>query len=87
MEIMEKGGLSLRSLRGRYPNIWACAAVLVIVLFTVFVRVRLLDIPLERDEGEYAYTARLILEGIPPYTESYDLKMPCIRGLYGGLRQ
>lgn len=38
-----------------------------ILLAGAAVRWRLLDFPLERDEGEYAYNAQLLLEGIPPY--------------------
>ena len=33
----------------------------------VAIRIRLLGIPLERDEGEYAYAGQLILQGVPPY--------------------
>lgn len=47
-----------------------------IILFVVFVRARLLDFPLERDEGEYAYMGQLILQGIPPYSEAYNMKFP-----------
>ena len=32
-------------------------SLLVVVLMAVFVRLRLLSIPLERDEGEFAYMA------------------------------
>ena len=46
------------------------------LLFTVAVRVRLLDVPLERDEGEYAYAGQLILEGVPPYRLAYNMKLP-----------
>jgi 4-amino-4-deoxy-L-arabinose transferase-like glycosyltransferase len=42
----------------------------------VVVRVRLLDIPLERDEGEYAYAGQLMLRGIPPYEQVYNMKFP-----------
>ncbi|MGC1454185.1 MAG: hypothetical protein WA946_03240, partial [Nitrospirota bacterium] len=38
-----------------------------ILLFVVIVRARLLDVPLERDEGEYAYMGQLLIQGIPPY--------------------
>ncbi|MEI8358775.1 MAG: hypothetical protein WCH13_09845, partial [Deltaproteobacteria bacterium] len=31
------------------------------------IRWHLLDVPLERDEGEYAYAGRLLLEGVPPF--------------------
>ena len=47
-----------------------------IILFVVFVRVRLMDFPLERDEGEYAYTAQLMLQGIAPFGEAYTMKFP-----------
>lgn len=39
---------------------------LTIIVLTGLLRYRLLDVPLERDEGEYAYAAQLILEGTPP---------------------
>ena len=41
-----------------------------------FIRLRLLDFPLERDEGEYAYAGQLILQGTPPYQECYNMKWP-----------
>jgi Dolichyl-phosphate-mannose-protein mannosyltransferase len=40
------------------------------------IRLRLLDFPLERDEGEYAYAGQLILQGTPPYQECYNMKWP-----------
>jgi len=48
----------------------------VILLFVALVRIRLLSIPLERDEGEYAYFGQLILKGIAPYLEAYNMKFP-----------
>ena len=50
--------------------------VLVVLLFVGFIRVRLLDMPLERDEGEYAYAGQLILQGVPPYELAYNMKLP-----------
>jgi hypothetical protein len=35
-----------------------------------------LGIPLERDEGEYAYAGQLILQGVPPYQLAYNMKFP-----------
>ncbi|HEY1718348.1 MAG TPA: glycosyltransferase family 39 protein [Verrucomicrobiae bacterium] len=55
---------------------WPWLAVLIVLLFTGFIRFRLLDIPLERDEGEYAYAGQLILQGIPPYELAYNMKLP-----------
>src|SRR5438552_2155768 len=48
----------------------------VTVLLVIAVRVRLRDMPLERDEGEYAYAGQLILQGVPPYREAYNMKLP-----------
>jgi len=47
-----------------------------IILFVIVVRVRLSDVPLERDEGEYAYMGQLMLQGVPPYSEAYNMKLP-----------
>src|SRR5262245_21737252 len=46
------------------------------ILLSLVVRVRLCSMPLERDEGEYAYAGQLILQGVPPYKEAYNLKLP-----------
>jgi hypothetical protein len=55
---------------------------ILVVLFTGFIRLRLLSIPLERDEGEFAYMGQLILQGIPPYLISYNMKLPGIYAAY-----
>jgi hypothetical protein len=54
---------------------WWVLAVAVFGLTTV-IRIRLLGIPLERDEGEYAYAGQLLLQGIPPYKLAYSMKFP-----------
>ena len=53
-----------------------------IILSAAAIRFRLLDVPLERDEGEYAYAGRLILEGIAPYSHVYNMKLPGIYAAY-----
>ena len=53
-----------------------------VIIFVTIIRVRLLDVPLERDEGEYAYSGQLILQGIPPYEKAYNMKMPGIYAAY-----
>lgn len=40
------------------------------------IRIHRADFPFERDEGEYAYAGKLILEGVPPYTEIHNMKLP-----------
>jgi 4-amino-4-deoxy-L-arabinose transferase-like glycosyltransferase len=59
-----------------WARLWPWLFVLVVLLFVGCVRVRLLDMPLERDEGEYAYAGQLILQGIPPYELAYNMKLP-----------
>jgi hypothetical protein len=49
---------------------------------TFAIRIRLLGIPLERDEGEYAYAGQLMLQGIPPYKLAYNMKFPGIYAAY-----
>ena len=51
----------------------------------IFVRFRLLAVPLERDVGEYAYMAQQLLQGVLPYTESQSMKLPGIFFVYAGI--
>ncbi len=59
----------------KYRNAWS-AGLILLVLMAVGVRLRLLSMPLERDEGEYAYMGQLMLQGIPPYQLAFNIKMP-----------
>jgi 4-amino-4-deoxy-L-arabinose transferase-like glycosyltransferase len=61
---------------------WALIAIL---LFAAGVRYRLLDVPLERDEGEYAYAGQLLLQGVPPYKQVYNMKLPGIYAAYAAM--
>jgi hypothetical protein len=54
---------------------WWSLATIVFGL-VIAIRIRLLGIPLERDEGEYAYAGQLILQGITPYKLAYNMKFP-----------
>jgi hypothetical protein len=54
----------------------------IIILVISLLRYRILDVPLERDEGEFAYIGKLILEGIPPFKEAYDQKLPGVYTMY-----
>ncbi len=51
-------------------------------LLVVAIRIRLLNFPLERDEGEYAYAGQLMLQGIPPYQLAYNMKLPGVYAAY-----
>jgi hypothetical protein len=56
--------------------------VIFILLVAIALRVHLLSVPLERDEGEYAYAGQLTLQGFLPYAKVYTMKMPGIYGAY-----
>ncbi len=49
---------------------------------SAIVRWRLLGLPFERDEGEYAYMGSLLLKGFMPYTYAYSMKLPGIYAVY-----
>jgi 4-amino-4-deoxy-L-arabinose transferase-like glycosyltransferase len=63
----------------------AAAAVGVAVVGAAALRLRLLDVPLDRDEGEYAYIGQLLLQGVPPYAQAYNFKLPGIYGAYAAI--
>src|SRR5260370_1528058 len=62
---------------------WAVVAL--VLMLTAAIRVRLLNIPLERDEGEYAYAGKLILEGVPPYQLAWKMKLPGTYAAYAAI--
>src|SRR5258708_3684882 len=67
--------LRLAAIRGR--SRWTAFPLLaVVVLLFAGIRWRVREMPLERDEGEYAYAGQLILQGIPPYQLAYNMKLP-----------
>jgi hypothetical protein len=58
------------------PAIIYYALIALVILSAALIRWRLRDMPLERDEGEYAYAGQLMLQGIPPYQLAYNMKLP-----------
>lgn len=61
---------------------FALAAVLAA---TALLRLRLLAVPLERDEGEYAYLGQLILRGEVPYVAAHNMKLPGVYYAYAAI--
>jgi 4-amino-4-deoxy-L-arabinose transferase-like glycosyltransferase len=57
----------------------------VAIAFAAAIRIRLLEIPLERDEGEFAYAGQLMLQGIPPYKLVYSMKFPGVYAAYAAI--
>ena len=55
---------------------------LLVSVFVIAVRLRAINLTLERDEGEYGYAGQLMLQGIPPYKLFYNMKMPGIYAAY-----
>lgn len=80
-EVTSKFSSPIDVLLGR----WWWFALALIVAGNFALRVRLLEIPLERDEGEYAYAGQLIRQGIPPYKQAYNMKFPGTYLAYAGM--
>jgi hypothetical protein len=57
-------------------------ALAVVALLIAVVRFRLLGLPLERDEGEFAYLGTLMLDGVPPYGDAISVKLPGAFAIY-----
>lgn len=74
MSIIER----LKNYKPTLADILVFASMLLIVI----VRLRLIDYPLERDEGEYAMMGRLILDGEAPYGAAFNMKYPGIYYMY-----
>lgn len=53
-----------------------------IVTAVLWARIRLAGLPLERDEGEYAYSGQLLLHAISPYKLAYSMKFPGTAAVY-----
>jgi hypothetical protein len=63
-------------------NIILVLIFIALISITIIIRIRTLAVPFERDEGEYAYAGQLMLEGVPPYSQAYNMKMPGIYAAY-----
>ena len=56
-----------------------------IVVASALVRLRIAALPLERDEGEYAYFGQLILRGEWPYVAAHNMKLPGVYYAYAAI--
>jgi hypothetical protein len=66
-------------------EIWYAAVFCIVAAVCLLLRLHNLSVPLERDEGEYAYAGQLMLSGIPPFKEACNMKMPGIYGIYAAI--
>jgi hypothetical protein len=71
--------------RPRIVHLLAWALLAIALIFAIYVRARLREFPLERDEGEFAYAGQLILQGVPPYKLAYNMKLPGTYVAYAAL--
>ena len=55
---------------------WQVILLALILLLVISVRLRLLSLPLERDEGQSAYIGQLLLKGYAPFELAYNMKFP-----------
>ncbi len=63
-------------------NALSVALLGVIAITSLLIRLPFVSVPLERDEGEYAYTAQRMDQGEIPYKDVFDQKPPGIFCIY-----
>jgi dolichyl-phosphate-mannose-protein mannosyltransferase len=71
--------------RSRAERLVAWVAVALVIVVVAWARSRYLEVPLERDEGEFAYGGQLLLQGIPPFRLAYNMKLPGIYAAYAAI--
>jgi hypothetical protein len=76
---------SLAQPRTNWVKWGSLGALLLVMMFFAFLRVRLRNMPLERDEGEFAYVGQLMLQGIPPYKIACNMKLPGTYAAYAAM--
>ncbi|MGH7981220.1 MAG: ArnT family glycosyltransferase, partial [Limisphaerales bacterium] len=64
---------------------WTLIGLILALGLNVAIRWHLRAMPLERDEGEYAYAGQLILQGILPYKLAFNMKFPGVYFMYAFL--
>src|SRR5262245_39949664 len=62
-----------RQASSRWQELIPLAAIL---LLATLLRLHFLEVPLERDEGEYATMGQLLLRGGVPYVDAANMKLP-----------
>ncbi|MDD5259304.1 MAG: glycosyltransferase family 39 protein [bacterium] len=63
-------------------KVFTVLSLLLVIAFSILIRLPYLSVPLERDEGGYAYIAWGIEHGEIPYRDSFDHKPPLIYFIY-----
>jgi Dolichyl-phosphate-mannose-protein mannosyltransferase len=71
-----------RLLNSERSRVWSWFFLCCVMVFVGTIRFRLREMPLERDEGEYAYAGQLFLQGIAPSKLAYTIKLPGTHAAY-----
>jgi 4-amino-4-deoxy-L-arabinose transferase-like glycosyltransferase len=66
-------------------QVWIPLFIIILIIPVILFRIHLLSVPLERDEGEYAYAGQLMLQGVSPFLHVYNMKMPGIYLAYAAV--
>ena len=89
-DVIDPSPTALKPITRRSSPLSHYVALLLVLIIFASIRIRLRNMPLERDEGEYAYIGQLILHGVPPYKLAYNMKLPgtyvmyaVIMGIFG----
>ncbi len=72
-------------MKKRLVRVLSWSVILAVAVTASIIKLHLLDIPLERDEGEYAYIAQLFMQGEPLYASAYSMKLPAIYFVYAAV--
>jgi 4-amino-4-deoxy-L-arabinose transferase-like glycosyltransferase len=67
---------------GAPDRIRALIALICVFAFALLLRTQIAAMPLDRDEGEYAYTSSRWLNGDVPYKDAFDQKPPGVFAVY-----
>ena len=81
----ELKGTPVRGSRTGRRSLVCYVLLLMSIAFLAAVRFHFRNMPLERDEGEYAYVGQLMLHGIPPYKLAANMKLPGSYAAYAGI--
>lgn len=78
-------GAQALAVSSRRSRLWQVLAWVAILAVFAALRAPFVSVPLERDEGEYAYIAQRALHGEVPYRDAFDQKPPGIFVIYAAI--
>lgn len=67
------------------PAKWRALGLACVLALIFLWRWQFIDVPLERDEGEYAYFGQLLRDGGRPYVDAHNMKFPGVYFVYAAV--